>query len=205
MAQNVPFVHLHFHTEYSLLDGCCRVSKAAEHAKQLGMNALAITDHGVMYGVIDFYKKAKDEGMKPIIGCEAYMAHGSMRERKREEETGSQANHQLLLCENNEGYSNLSRLVSMGHLEGFYYKPRIDVEALAAHSKGLLGTSSCLNGQIPTRILRGDHAGALELAGTYSDIFGKGNFFIELQNHGLEEQAVANRGLLEIAKKTGCP
>jgi DNA polymerase-3 subunit alpha len=205
MPQNVPFVHLHFHTEYSLLDGCCRISQAAENAKQLGMNALAITDHGVMYGAIDFYKKAKEAGIKPILGCEAYMAHGSMKERRREEETGSQANHQLLLCETGAGYANLTRLVSMGHLEGFYYKPRIDVETLAQYSKGLIGTSSCLNGQIPVRILRGDMAGALELAGTYSEIFGKGNYFIELQNHGLEEQRVANRGLLEIAKKTGLP
>ncbi|MCO5068689.1 MAG: DNA polymerase III subunit alpha [Kiritimatiellae bacterium] len=205
MAQHVPFVHLHFHTEYSLLDGCCRVSKAVDHAKQLGMNALAITDHGVMYGVVDFFNKAKSAGIKPIIGCEAYMAHGSMHERRREEETGSQANHQLLLCETNQGYANLMRLVSLGHLEGFYYKPRIDLETLSKYSKGLIATSSCLNGQVPTRILRGDMAGAMELAGTYSEIFGKGNYFIELQNHGLEEQAVANRGLLEIAKKLSLP
>ena len=205
MPNHVPFVHLHFHTEYSLLDGCCRISKAVDHAKELGMSALAITDHGVMYGVIDFYKKAKGAGIRPIIGCEAYMAHGSMLERKREEDTGSQANHQLLLCETAEGYANLTRLISMAHLKGFYYKPRIDLETLARYSKGLIGTSSCLNGQIPTRILRGDMKGAIELAGTYSDIFGKGNYFIELQNHGLEEQAIANRGLLEIAKKTGLP
>ncbi len=205
MPNHVPFVHLHFHTEYSLLDGCCRIGKAVEQAKQLGMPALAITDHGVMYGVIEFYKKAKDAGIRPIIGCEAYMAHGSMLERKREEETGSQANHQLLLCETAEGYANLMRLISMAHLQGFYYKPRIDLETLAKYSKGLIGTSSCLNGQIPTRILRGDMKGALELAGTYSDIFGKGNYFIELQNHGLEEQRIANVGLLEIAKKTGLP
>ncbi|MCO6400636.1 MAG: DNA polymerase III subunit alpha [Verrucomicrobia bacterium] len=205
MAQHVPFVHLHFHTEYSLLDGCCRVSKAVDHAKQLGMNALAITDHGVMYGVVDFFNKAKSAGIKPIIGCEAYMAHGSMHERRREEETGSQANHQLLLCETNQGYANLVRLVSLGHLEGFYYKPRIDLETLSKYSKGLIATSSCLNGQVPTRILRGDMAGAMELAGTYGEIFGKGNYFIELQNHGLEEQAVANRGLLEIAKKLSLP
>ena len=205
MPQNVPFVHLHFHTEYSLLDGCCRVSKAVDHAKQLGMGALAITDHGVMYGVIDFYKKAKDAGIKPILGCEAYMAHGSMLERKREEDTGSQANHQLLLCESGEGYANLMRLVSLGFLQGYYYKPRIDLETLARYSKGLIGTSSCLNGQIPTRILRDDMDGAMKLAGTYAEIFGKGNYFIELQNHGLEEQAVANRGLLEIARKTGLP
>ncbi len=205
MPNHVPFVHLHFHTEYSLLDGCCRIGKAIDQAKQLGMSALAITDHGVMYGVIDFYKKAKDAGIRPIIGCEAYMAHGSMLERKREEETGSQANHQLLLCENADGYANLTRLVSMAHLQGFYYKPRIDLETLARYSKGLIGTSSCLNGQVPTRILRGDMKGALELAGAYSDIFGKGNYFLELQNHGLEEQTVANRGLLEIARKTGLP
>ena len=205
MPKHVPFVHLHFHTEYSLLDGCCRISKAIEQAKQLGMGALAITDHGVMYGVIDFFKKAKEAGVHPVIGCEAYMAHGSMLERKREEETGSQANHQLLLCETAEGYANLTRLISLAHLQGFYYKPRIDVETLARYSKGLIGTSSCLNGQIPTRILRGDMKGALELAGTYAEIFGKGNYFIELQNHGLEEQVAANRGLLEIARKTGLP
>ncbi len=205
MPQNVPFVHLHFHTEYSLLDGCCRVNDAIDRAKQLGMNALAITDHGVMYGVIDFYKKAKACGIRPIIGCEAYMAHGSMKERRREEETGSQANHQLLLCETDEGYANLMRLVSLGHLEGFYYKPRIDLETLAKYHKGLIATSSCLNGQVPTRILRGDMEGALQLAGTYAEIFGKGNYFIELQTHGLEEQAVANRGLIEIAKKLALP
>jgi DNA polymerase-3 subunit alpha len=205
MPQTVPFVHLHFHTEYSLLDGCCRVGQAIDRAKQLGMNALAITDHGVMYGVIDFYKKAKDAGIRPIIGCEAYMAHGSMKERRREEETGSQANHQLLLCETDEGYANLVRLVSLGHLEGFYYKPRIDLETLAKYHRGLIATSSCLNGQVPTRILRGDMEGALQLAGTYAEIFGKGNYFIELQNHGIEEQAVVNRGLIEIAKKLALP
>lgn len=205
MSKNVPFVHLHFHTEYSLLDGCCRIGGAVETAKQMGMNALAITDHGVMYGAVDFFSAAKDAGIKPIIGCEAYMAHGSMHERQREEETGSQANHQLLLCESNEGYANLTRLVSKGHLEGFYYKPRIDLETLAQYSKGLIATSSCLNGQIPTRILRDDMAGALELAGKYSEIFGKNNFYIELQNHGLEEQHVANRGLIDIAKRLSLP
>lgn len=205
MPQSVPFVHLHFHTEYSLLDGCCRIGKAIDQAKQLGMSALAITDHGVLYGIVDFYKKAKDAGIRPIIGCEAYMAHGSMKERRREEETGSQANHQLLLCETNEGYANLMRLVSLAHLEGFYYKPRIDLETLARYSKGLIATSSCLNGQVPARLLRGDFEGALKLAGTYADIFGKGNYFIELQDHGLEEQRTVNRGLIEIAKKLSLP
>ncbi|MCS6771967.1 MAG: DNA polymerase III subunit alpha [Kiritimatiellae bacterium] len=205
MSATVPFVHLHFHTEYSLLDGCCRIGRAIEQAKKLGMSALAITDHGVLYGIVDFYKQAKDAGIRPIIGCEVYMAHGSMKERRREEETGSQANHQLLLCETNEGYANLMRLVSLAHLEGFYYKPRIDLETLARYSKGLIGTSSCLNGQIPSRLLRGDFEGALKLAGTYAEIFGKGNYFIELQDHGLEEQRVVNRGLLEIAKKLSLP
>lgn len=205
MAQNVPFAHLHFHTEYSLLDGCCRISKAVENAKRLGQDALAITDHGVMYGAVDFFTKAKAAGIRPIIGCEAYMAHGSMFERRREEETGSQANHQLLLCETNEGYANLMRLISMAHLQGFYYKPRIDLDVLSQYSKGLIASSSCLNGQIPTRILRGDMAGAMELAGKYSEIFGKGNYFIELQDHGLEEQRLANRGLLEIAHKLSLP
>ncbi len=205
MPTHVPFVHLHFHTEYSLLDGCCRVGKAIEQAKAMGMPALALTDHGVLYAAVEFYTKAKAAGIKPIIGCEAYMAHGSMHERKREEETGSQANHQVLLCENADGYANLIRLASKAQLEGYYYKPRIDFETLAAHAKGLIGTSSCLNGQVPTRILRGDEAGALELAGRYAELFGKGNYFIELQDHGLEEQRIANRGLVAIAKKLGLP
>ncbi len=200
---NIPFVHLHFHSEFSLLDGANRLDKAVERAAELGMPALALTDHGVMYGAIDFYKKAKEKGVKPIIGCETYMSHGRMFEKKVEEGTGSQSNHQVLLASSNEGYQNLIRLVSEGWLNGFYYKPRIDMELLARHSKGLIGTTSCLKGKIPEAIVRGNMKLAMELTGTFSDIFGPENYFIELQNHGLEEQQIANRGLIEIARKTG--
>lgn len=200
---NIPFVHLHFHSEFSLLDGANPIGKACERAAELGMPALALTDHGVMYGAIDFYQKAKKCGIKPIIGCETYLSHGRMQERRVEEGTGSQSNHQVLLAADNDGYYNLVKLVSLGHLEGFYYKPRIDIETLAQHSKGLIGTSSCLKGKIPEAIVRGNMKLAMELTGTFTDIFGADNFFLELQNHGIEEQAVANRGLVEIARKTG--
>jgi len=200
---NIPFVHLHFHSEFSLLDGANPIGKACNRAAELGMKALALTDHGVMYGAIDFYMKAQKVGIKPIIGCETYMSHGRMHERKVEEGTGSQSNHQVLLAETTEGYYNLVKLVSHGFLDGFYYKPRIDMELLGRHSKGLIGTSSCLKGKIPEAIVRGNMKLAMELTGTFSDMFGPDNFFIELQNHGIEEQQIANRGLIEIARKTG--
>ncbi len=200
---DTPFVHLHFHSEFSLLDGANSISKACARAAELGMPALALTDHGVMYGAIDFYQSAKKHGIKPIIGCETYLSHGRMHERRTEEGTGSQSNHQVLLAETTEGYHNLAKLCSMGHLEGFYYKPRIDVELLSENATGLIGTSSCLKGKIPEAIVRGNMKLAMELTGQFTDIFGPDNFFIELQNHGLEEQSIANRGLIEIARKTG--
>ncbi len=200
-----PFVHLHFHTEYSLLDGLCPISKIMSTATELGMSSVAITDHGVLYGIVDFYKQAKAAGVKPIIGCEAYLAEGSMHERQRTAGGKSQSYHQLLLAENEEGYANLVRLISHAHLEGFYYKPRIDRELLARHSKGLIATSTCLKGEIPQRILQGDMPGALELTGTYADIMGRDNFFLELQDHGIREQRIVNEGILEIARKTGLP
>jgi DNA polymerase-3 subunit alpha len=205
MSQPLPFAHLHFHTEFSLLDGACRISKAAELAQSMGMTALAITDHGVMYGVIDFYKKAKDKGIKPILGCEAYLARGNMADRKLEDGSRSQSNHLVLLAATNEGYYNLVHLISKAHLEGFYYKPRIDKALLAAHAKGLIGTSACLKGDIPEAIAKGDLDKATQLAGEYSDIFGKGNFFLELQNHGIAEQRVCNEGILEVHRRTGLP
>lgn len=199
----IPFVHLHFHSEYSLLDGANHIGPACERAAELGMPALAITDHGVMFGAVEFYSKAKKAGIKPIIGCEAYMSHGRMHERRVEEGTGSQSNHQVLLAADNDGYHNLVKLSSLAHLEGYYYKPRIDMELLSQHSKGLIGTTSCLKGKIPEAIVRGNMKLAMELTGQFSDIFGPDNFFIELQNHGIEDQLTANRGLIEIAKKTG--
>ncbi len=205
MAKQQPFVHLHFHTCYSLLDGLCQVEATMDRALELGMSAVAISDHGVMYGVMDFYKTAKDKGVKPIIGCEAYLAYGSMHEKQRQAGQKGQTFHQLLLAEDMEGYRNLTHLTTRAHLEGFYYKPRIDRELLAKHAKGLIATSTCFKGEIPQRILDDDMDGAFELAGLYEEIMGKGNFFLELQDHGIPEQRKIMQGLLEIHKRTKIP
>lgn len=205
MANKKPFVHLHFHTKYSLLDGLCQIEATMDRAAELGMTAVAISDHGVMYGVLDFYKTAKAKGIKPIIGCEAYMAYGSMHEKQRVVGQKGQNFHQLLLAENQEGYQNLTHLITRAHLEGFYYKPRIDRELLAKHSKGLIATSTCFKGEIPQRILDGDLDGALELAGRYQEIMGKENFFLEIQDHGMPEQRTILNGIVEIHKRTGIP
>jgi DNA polymerase-3 subunit alpha len=203
---NQPFVHLHFHTEYSLLDGACRVEEVMEAAQRMGMPAVAITDHGVLYGAVDFYKSAKAKGIKPILGCEVYMAPEgtTMRERKKSE-SGSQSNHLVLLAENETGYRNLSHLVSQAHLEGFYYKPRIDRDLLSRHSQGLIGLSACLKGEIPEMAVRGNLDGAVRRAEEYREILGRDHFFIELQDHGIPEQRLANEGLLEVARRTGLP
>ncbi len=203
-AKNVPFVHLHFHTEYSLLDGACQIERVMETAHELGMNSVAITDHGSLYGVVDFYKKAKDKGIKPVLGCEVYVASGSMRERKTVSGR-SWSNHLVLLAQNNEGYRNLVRLVSLAHLEGFYYKPRIDKELLKKHNRGLIGLSSCLKGEVASACVENDLDKAVRVAGEYSEILGKDNFFLELQDHGIPEQRVANRGILDVARRTGLP
>lgn len=205
MAGNKPFVHLHFHTAYSLLDGLCQVGATMDRAAELDMSAVAMTDHGVMYGAIEFYKKAKSKGIKPIIGCEAYLAYGSMYEKQRVAGQKGQTFHQLLLAQDVEGYRNLTHLITHAHLDGFYYKPRIDRELLAKHSKGLIATSTCFKGEIPQRILAGDMDGAFELAGLYSEIMGKDNFFLELQDHGIPEQRTIIRGLIEIHERTGIP
>jgi DNA polymerase-3 subunit alpha len=197
------FCHLHFHTCYSLLDGATRIDDAVKRAAEYQMPALAITDHGVMHGAIDFYKACKKHKIKPILGCEVYTCD-KMTERRRNED-GSQSNHLVLLATNAEGYQNLARLVSLGHLEGYYYKPRIDRETLARHAKGLIGTTACLKGEVTEKLWRGDFDGALRRAGEYEDILGKGNYYLELQNHGLEEQRLANAGLLDLRRKTGMP
>ena len=197
------FCHLHFHTSYSLLDGAVKVKEAMEAAGKMNMKALAITDHGVLHGAIEFYQNAKANGINPIIGCELYLTQ-NMHERKLLAD-GSQSNHQVTLATNEAGYHNLLRLSSAAHLQGFYYKPRVDLDMLNEHSEGLIGTSSCLKGQIPECIVRGESKEAMELAGRYEDIFGKGNFYLELQDHGIEEQKIANRGLIELASKTGLP
>ena len=198
-----PFVHLHVHTEYSMLDGACRVKDIASAAQAMQMPALAITDHGVMYGTIPFYEATREKGVKPIIGCEAYVTSGSRFDRKTESSSKSHANHLVLLAKNDTGYRNLVRLISTAHLEGFYYKPRADYETLAKYSEGLIALTACLKGEIPERLRDDDEAGALKLAGLYSDIFGKDNFYLEVQDHPMPEQRKVNKGLVALARKTG--
>jgi len=198
-----PFVHLHLHTNFSMLDGACRVSQVMERATECNMPAVAITDHGVMYGIVDFYKAARACGVKPILGCEAYVAHGSRLDKKSDRARTS--NHLVLLAEDLTGYYNLVRLISAAHLEGFYYKPRIDKELLAAHSKGLIGLSSCLHGEVSQCLVGGDRAGAIKAAGEYAEIFGKGHFYLELQDHGIAEQRKANAMMLDVSRETGLP
>ena len=199
----MSFVHLHVHTEYSLLDGACRIGKLVRRIAELGQTAVAITDHGVMYGVIDFYRAAKAAGVKPIIGCEVYVAPRSMTDRVHG--VDNEAQHLVLLCENETGYRNLSYLVSKGFLEGFYVRPRIDLALLRQHSEGLIALSACLAGAIPRRLRSGDYEGAKAYALELSEIFGENNFYLELQDHGLPEQQEVNRGLLKLAKETGLP
>ena len=199
----MAFVHLHVHTEYSLLDGACRIGKLVQRAAELGQNAVAITDHGVMYGVIDFYRACKAAGIKPIIGCEVYVAPRSMSDRVHG--VDNEAQHLVLLCENETGYSNLSYLVSKAFLDGFYIKPRVDLELLKQHSEGLIALSACLAGGIPRRLRMGDYEGAKSHALELAEIFGEGNFYLELQDHGLPEQQEVNRGILRLAQDTGLP
>jgi len=180
------FVHLHLHTEYSLLDGACRIDRVLQHAKDLGQPAVAITDHGVMYGVIDFYKKAKEIGVKPVIGCEVYVAPRSMHDKVHGPD--STPYHLVLLCENETGYRNLISLVSRASIEGFYNKPRVDLELLAQKSEGLIALSACLAGQIPRLLVQGDFEAAKAAAERHIAIFGRERYFIEAQNHGIEEQ-----------------
>ena len=193
------FVHLHNHTEYSLLDGASRISDLIEQTKNLGMPALAITDHGNMYGVIDFYKTAIKHGVKPIIGCEVYVAPRSRFERANFD--GIKYFHLILLAENNTGYQNLVKLVSFAATEGFYYKPRVDKELLKKYHGGLIALSACIEGEIPKAILNNNYPRAVQLTNEYVEIFGRENFFLELQNHGLNEEKIVREGLIKIAKE----
>ena len=181
----MAFTHLHVHTEYSLLDGASRISTLAAAAKRKGFDSLAITDHGVMYGVIDFYRACQKEGVKPIIGCEVYVAPRSRFDKSNSYE---RYYHIILLCENQTGYQNLIKLVSLGFTEGFYSKPRIDDALLEQYHEGLICLSACLAGEIPQKLLNNDYNGALEKAKYYQNLFGKDNFFIELQNHDIAEE-----------------
>ena len=195
------FVHLHNHTEFSLLDGAARVNNMIEKAAALNMPAAAITDHGTMFGVIDFYRAAARAGIKPVIGCEVYMAQ--RHRRQKEPRLDDSPYHLLLLARNNQGYRNLMQLVSRGFTEGFYYKPRIDRELLEAYSEGIIALSACLGGEIPTLIMRGQEEKAFETARYFRNLFGEENFFLELHNHGLAEQKQVNRVLYEISKEEG--
>lgn len=196
----MSFIHLHTHTEYSLLDGANKIKDYVAEVKALGMNSAAITDHGVMYGAIAFYKECKKQGINPILGCEVYVAPGSRFDKKGE--TGEKDYHHLvLLVENEQGYSNLCKLVSASFTEGFYRKPRVDNELLAKYSEGLICLSACLGGSIPQALLSNDYDKALSIATEYKNIFGKDNFFIEIQDHGINAQAATNPDLIRIAKE----
>lgn len=195
------FVHLHLHSEYSLLDGACRIKDIPKRAKELGQKAVALTDHGNMFGAVEFYKACKSEGIKPIIGCEVYLAPNSRHEKSR---IGTVSYYHLVLLAKNEiGYKNLSYLVSCGYTEGFYMKPRIDLEILRSHSEGLIALSACLAGYIPSAIIAGDIEGAKEHIKTMQSIFGKEDFFLELQSHGINDQEIVNSTILELSKQTG--
>ncbi len=196
------FTHLHVHTEYSLLDGSAKIKEIVARAKELGMDSLAITDHGVMYGVIDFYRACKKEGIRPIIGCEVYVAPGSrfVKEGSASEE---RYHHLVLLAENDTGYSNLMKIVSRGFTEGYYYKPRVDYEVLEQHAEGIIALSACLAGEVATNLKRGFYEEGKEAALRLQRIFGEGNFFLELQDHGIPEQKTVNASLLRMSKETG--
>ncbi len=204
MPSRSQFVHLHLHTEYSLLDGANRIGPLIQQVKEFGMPAVAVTDHGNMFGAIDFYQKAQGAGVKPILGCEAYMAPGS-RHSKEGLLAHNDYYHLILLAASRTGYQNLIKLVSKAYLEGFYYKPRMDKALLAEHHEGLIGLSGCLSGEVPYLIGQRDQEGALRAAGEYQEIFGKGRYYLEVQANGLEHQRVANRGLVEIRNKLGIP
>lgn len=199
----MSFVHLHVHTEYSLLDGANRIRDLIARTAELGMDSIAITDHGVMYGVVDFYKEAVKNGIKPIIGCEVYTA----RRTRFDKQPGldSDQGHLVLLAKDNEGYRNLMKIVSIGFVEGFYYKPRIDMEVLEKYSDGIIALSACMSGDVPSAILDGNYEKAREKALALNRIFGQGNFYLELQNNGIKEQNLVNQGLIRLSEEAGIP
>lgn len=199
----MAFTHLHVHSEYSLLDGMSKINKAPEYVKSLGMDSLAITDHGVMFGIIDFYKSCKKSGIKPIIGCEVYVAPRTRFDKDPDRDRNM--NHLILLAENMIGYKNLTKLVSAAFTEGFYFKPRVDKELLREHSEGIICLSACLAGAIPRKILNGDYSGAKAEALELRDIFGKDNFYLEIQNHFLDDDKPATQGLVKLSDEIGAP
>ena len=198
----MSFTHLHVHTEFSLLDGSSKIKEITKRAKELGMDSLAITDHGVMYGAIDFYRAALANGIKPIIGCEVYVAPGS-RFDKEANAGEDRYYHLILLAENNKGYANLCKIVSKGFVDGFYYKPRVDYEVLREFHEGIICLSACLAGEVQRFLARGDYQAGKEAALRYLDIFGKDNYFLELQDHGILEQKTVNQQLLRLRDELG--
>src|SRR5438034_1439482 len=192
------FVHLHLHTEFSLVDGACRIDEVLDQAVALKMPAIAVTEHGNMFSSVIFHDHARQRGLNPILGCEVYVAPGSRLEKSGS--PGATQNHLVLLAEDLEGYHNLIKLVSAGYTDGFYYRPRIDKELLAQHAKGLIGLSSCLKGEVASALKVEQARPALEAAGRLRDILGPDNFFLEMQYQGIEEQKVVNRGILPLAK-----
>ena len=202
---HADFVHLHLHSEYSLLDGACRLDRLMDKAHELQFNSLALTDHGVLYGAIDFYKAAQEKGIKPIIGCEVYVAPGSRLEKKAPSGGAGRDvyHHLVLLAKDQTGYKNLTRLATAAHIEGYYYKPRIDKEILAQHSEGLIALSGCLASEIPDLILKDDLARARDSIDWFKQTLGLDSFYLELQNHGIPEQAKVNKHLLQWSKEFG--
>ena len=201
----MSFVHLHLHTEFSLLDGACRIQKLVQRVKDLGQEAVAITDHGVMYGVIDFYRACKGAGIKPIIGCEVYVAPRGRTRFQKVHEYDAAFSHLVLLCRNEEGYRNLSYMVSQGFLEGFYIKPRIDLDLLREHCGGLIALSACLGGEIPKLLMAGDYDKAKEVALEMRELFGEDGYYLELQDHNIPAQKKVNEGILRLHEETGIP
>ncbi len=199
----MSFAHLHVHTEYSLLDGSNKIKECIARVKELGMDSVAITDHGVMFGVIDFYRAAKAEGIKPILGCEVYVAPGSRFDKEATGSGDDRYYHLVLLAENDTGYHNLMKIVSKGFTEGYYYKPRVDMEVLREFHEGLIALSACLAGEVQRNILRNMYEEGKEAALRYQEIFGEGNFFLELQDHGMQEQKLVDQSLLRMSRETG--
>ena len=197
---SMAFTHLHVHSEYSLLDGSAKIKDIISKVKELGMDSVAITDHGVMYGVMDFYKEARNNGIKPIIGCEVYVSIGSRFDKtsQRGKDDSSRYYHLILLAENNTGYRNLIKIVSTGFVDGFYYKPRVDYETLTKYHEGIIASSACLAGEVSKYLSKNMYEDAVKAAKRYESIFGKGNFFLELQDHGIPMQKNVNMGLIQM-------
>ena len=199
----MAFVHLHVHSEYSLLDGACRIGSMMDRVQEIGQEAIALTDHGVMYGTIDFYRAAKKAGIKPIVGCEVYVARRTRFDKVHG--VDKEPYHLVLLCENETGYRNLSYMVSLGFTEGFYNRPRVDMELLREHHEGLIALSACLAGRIPQSIMQDDLQAAEQAAREYAEVFGPDHFYLELQDRGIPEQRTVNAQIRKLAEKLSLP